>query len=83
MRTFTIWSAALVAALLIPLNADAHPRAARTQIPRPLTYEYGRDFARQRAADELMDRIRANDLDPANNYRGYPDWARKAFAPKN
>jgi hypothetical protein len=28
---------------------------------------------------ETMEDIRANSLDPAGNYKGYPSWARSAF----
>ena len=30
--------------------------------------------------DRGYEAARANDLDPAGNYKGYPDWARSAFS---
>lgn len=60
--------------LALSTSADAQPVKRRTTV----------QVNPSRAAPsrvETMETIRANALDPAGNYRGYPDWARAAFGP--
>jgi uncharacterized membrane protein len=45
------------------------------------TYRYrGKTYVVTKRCDH--DCIRARHLDPAGNYRAYPDWARAALSPK-
>jgi hypothetical protein len=41
------------------------------------------DVALLTSASDSQDHIDAKDLDSAGQYRGYPDWARAALAPKS
>jgi hypothetical protein len=36
-----------------------------------------------KAQQEAADQLRADYLDPAGNFKGYPAWARAALSPKN
>lgn len=41
----------------------------------------GKPYRAKKVCD--ADCVRANALDPAGDYRGYPDWARAALSPKS
>ena len=85
MKKSMTWATGLVAAayLLAP-GVEAAPRSHYFRdAPRFYAGERRDVYAAPKRPVETMDTIQANDLDPAGNYKGYPDWARKAFAPKN
>lgn len=63
-------------------NASAEPKKRGLRNNQPGS-SVAADMSRRSVASaqqaETMDDIRANSLDPAGNYRGFPSWARAAF----
>jgi hypothetical protein len=71
MRMILFATAAVLAGALLAGTAEAQStKKARAAQPKPA------------AASSSFDRVRADSLDPAGDYRGYPDWARAAFGPR-
>jgi uncharacterized membrane protein len=68
--------AVTVAALAATLGLAAASGEASAE-----TYRYrGKTYVVTKRCDH--DCVRARHLDPAGNYRAYPDWARAALSPK-
>lgn len=84
MKVFVL-IAAMAVATVIPITfvsfsteAAAETRQERLERER----EQRRAAAERQRNRESLDAARANDLDPAGDYKGYPDWARAALSPK-
>ena len=68
-------------------SADAAPRYYRDNDGGYSRYRYSRDYRDNRDNRGFRrrnnpDSARANNLDPAGDYKAYPDWARAALSPK-
>jgi hypothetical protein len=65
------------------LPADARQqKKARSQDQHAYRTQKKSDYYAKRAREEANDCARAESLDPAGDYKGYPCWARAALAPK-
>ena len=92
MRTkfiLSIVASGFVVAFLPGLSSSADARTQRYSRDDDGGYydRYGRYRDRDARYDSFRYRnnsysARANNLDPAGDYRGYPDWARAALSPK-
>ncbi len=60
-----------------PADAAGKPRAKQAERARAAPDRPKRQAAARPV--ETMDDIRANDQDPAGNYKAFPSWARSAF----
>jgi len=65
----------LATAIAVTISGGADAKSKKTY--RQGGPNYYQDFVNR----ETMDDIRANSLDPAGNYKGYPSWARAALSP--
>ncbi len=66
-------------------SVDAAPRYYRDSDGGYYSrYKYSRDYRDNRdfRRRNNPDSARANNLDPAGDYKAYPDWARAALSPK-
>ena len=90
MRTQIILSvvaAGLIAPIVPGQNASVDARSARYYRDYDgyaNRYKYTRDYRDYRDYRWRNNSYsaRANNLDPAGDYKGYPDWARVALSPK-
>ncbi len=83
MKKLMAWATAFATVpFLLIASAEAAPRSHYRETPRFHASDRADIYAGRKSHFETMDTIRANDLDPAGDYKGYPDWARAAFAPK-
>lgn len=69
-----------VAAASLVSVATAAETSNRTRAQAEQRYSKYRKY---RASKENSHTVRANSLDPARTYGGYPDWARVALSPKS
>jgi hypothetical protein len=74
-------AAAATLAVVAPAPAEAR-RVAKSERCRVID---GQLYcpARRIVRRETHDDVRANSLDPAGDYKGYPSWARAALSPKS
>jgi hypothetical protein len=83
MRVLIAFAAVLVASLAMPPQADARQhKKARSPDAYPSRTEK-RDYYAKRAYEDPADCVRAENLDPAGNFKAYPCWARKALSPQD
>ena len=85
MRNGTAVAACAVALAIavgtLPVLVPSEASAAEGTKYRKKKYDYR--YARKRNwRVEREYEARANDLDPAGDYKGYPNWARAALSPK-
>jgi hypothetical protein len=79
MRT-SLYVLALTAVVALPLSALVADAADAQSRERAYKYKrYG--YKSQKYRDNPY-AARAQSLDPAGDYKGYPDWARVALSPK-
>jgi hypothetical protein len=69
MKILVLFALVLSATALFTTLADAASRSRSSA-------------AIARAHQQSFNSIRAHERDPAKNYRGYPNWARSALAPR-
>ena len=81
MRVLIAIAAVLSVSLAMAMPADGQQRKARKPDPYTSRAKKSDSYAR-RAYEDSADCVRAENLDPAGNYKAYPCWARKAFSPK-
>lgn len=62
--------------------ADAARRRAEVCDYRSGTYACYPADRKSRRQDDESDEIRANQVDPAGDYKGMPAWARRALSPR-
>lgn len=73
--------AVAIAVGAVPLFTPTAALAEKSAKYRKKSYEHR--YARKRNwRVEREYEARANDLDPAGDYKGYPNWARAALSPK-
>ena len=87
MRYGTAVAAAFVALAVgagsVPVLTPTAANAEEGAKVRKYKKKYEQRYARKRNwREEREYEARANDLDPAGDYKGYPNWARAALAPK-
>jgi hypothetical protein len=82
MRVPVAIAAILATNLAMALPADARQqKKARSQDHHAYLTQKS-DYYAKRAREVANDCARAESLDPAGDYKGYPCWARAALAPK-
>ena len=83
-----IMMAALVAvsvsapAMIVTSTEAAAQQGWREREARKYERRYERRYAKPRRYRDNPYAARAHDLDPAGDYKAYPDWARVALSPK-
>ncbi len=78
MNKFVLTIASLTPLLAIAsTSADAEPNRRSRPNQKVYSDEYRQGYQDWRRYNSYTDR--ANDRDPAGDYKGYPDWARAAL----
>jgi hypothetical protein len=82
MRVLITVAAVLSASLAMapPTGASQQKKTHRQDYSAPRAQKS--DYYAKRAREKAADCARAQNLDPAGDYKAYPCWARAALAPK-
>jgi Ni/Co efflux regulator RcnB len=82
MRVLVAIAAVLATSLAMALPADARQQKKARSHDQQASQAKRSDYYAKRAREEANECARAESLDPAGDYKGYPCWARAALAPK-
>jgi hypothetical protein len=82
MRVLVAISAVLATSLAMALPADARQQKKARGHDQRAYHAKKSDYYAKRVREDANDCARAESLDPAGDYKGYPCWARAALAPK-
>jgi hypothetical protein len=82
MRVHVAIAAILATSLAMALPVDARQQKKARSHDQQAYHTKRSDYYAKRAREEASDCARAESLDPAGDYKGYPCWARAALAPK-
>jgi hypothetical protein len=83
MRVIIAVAVVLSASLSMAPPVGAQPKKTHKQDTSAPRAQKSAPYYGKRAREHANECVRAQSLDPAGDYKGYPCWARAALAPKD